>query len=276
MDCSEIRELLSAYHDGELDDQARNRVSVHLAECPDCASQLATFEKLSAMAGSLSAPAPPEHLWDQLEEQLERPRGVRPRTPAKVAARLLATAAMMLVVLGAGWFAYQMWFSAGPHAHFAAEFGDYLAEFRRDPMAAQQVLLAKYDHQLVEPGEAVQHVGYRPAIANGLPDGYTVVSTHVVTMPCCKCVQSLCQRPDGSTLALFEHNDEETIDWFGQRPQISAVCNGERCSLVQLDDRIAASWKYDQRSITLIGVKDISEVAQIAKWLNEHNPPALN
>ena len=285
MNCSDIQELLSAYYDGELADERRARMSEHLDVCSDCANELAGFEKLSNMAGALGTPAPPEHLWSQLEQQLEeQPVEEQPaviaasatRRSSFPAPRLFVFAATVFIAVGIGWFAYRSWFPHGEHHQFTVEFGHYLEEFRRDPVAAQQILLAKYGSQLVEPDQVIQQVGYRPAVADGLPVGYRVESTHVIKMPCCTCVQSFCRRGDGSTLVIFEHDDEETTEWFGGRPEITTSCNGERCCLVELDDRIAASWKRGKRHMTLIGVQDVAEVNQMVAWLDEKRRPVPN
>jgi hypothetical protein len=272
MNCSEVQELLSAYHDGELADDMRSRVSEHLGQCSDCAQRLAGFENLSVITGLLSTPTPPTHIWSQLEQQLDQQPTIRPATLVRgwsfpVSSRF-ALAATILIAVGIGWFSYQNWFVPGEHRQFAAEFGHYLEEFRRDPDAAQHILLTKYRGQAVDVDQAIQQVGYRPAVADGLPDGYTVGSTYVMKMPCCTCVQTDCKREDGTTLAIFEHDDEAMTQWFGDRPGITASCHDRQCCLVELDDQIAASWKRGTRHITLIGVRDIAEVDQMVAWMD--------
>lgn len=263
MNCSEVQEVLSAYYDGELASDQRSRLSDHLDECLVCAKQLAGFQGLSVMVSELSTPAAPAHLWSQLERQLDAQRDEQPMTntvePSRrssfAAQTLIALAATVVFALGVGWFTYQSWLAHGEHHQFTAEFRNYLDEFRRDPDAAQQILLAKYSNQIVGPDQAIEQVGYRPAIADGLPAGYAVKSTHVMKMPCCTCVQSLCKRSDGSTLAIFEHDDR--------------TCGDSHCCLVELDDQIAASWQRGSRHITLIGVRDAGEVGEMAAWLDE-------
>ena len=177
-------------------------------------------------------------------------------------------AATIFVAAGIGWFTYQSWFAHGEHDNFTAEFGHYLDEFRHDPDTAQQILLAKYTNQLVAPNQASEYIGYRPSVTEGLPAEYTLESTHVIKMPCCICVQSICKRSDGSTLAIFEHDDEELTEWFGDRPSITASCKDKQCCLVELDEQIAASWKRGSRHITLIGARDLEEVNKLVAWLN--------
>lgn len=271
MNCSEVQELLSAYHDGELADDQRSHVSDHLDECADCAVELAGFQNLSTMASALGTPEPPEHIWSQLKERLDQHPSHKQPAAKPVgqlgrwsfpAARRFAFAATVLVAVGIGWFAYRSWFPHDEHHQFRAEFGHYLEKFGHDPDAAQQILLAKYENQLVDPEQVIERVGYRPAVADGLPEGYTLASTHVMKMPCCTCVQSVCKRSDGSTLAIFEHDDSS--------------CRDKHCCIVEVDDQIAASWKHGTRHITLIGVHDDDEVSQMVAWLDQQRRPVPN
>ncbi len=156
-----------------------------------------------------------------------------------------------------------MW---SPEHQHAAVFGHYLALFQQDPEKAQSMLLAKYEGETLDANNAVRHVGYRPAVAEGLPEGYAIEGTFVMEMPCCRCVQSVCRRTDGSVLVIFEHDDEQP-KWFGKRPGTMADCGGKQCSLVGLDSQLAASWKRGERHITIIGARDLAEVGKMVTWL---------
>jgi hypothetical protein len=276
MDCTEVKELLSAYFDDELAAQKRTAVSEHLAGCAECSTELAGFERLSELARALDTPMSPPHMWSHLEQQLEEGRNsqkvqLTSRSPSQYfpVQRLVAVAAAILVAVGLGWFGYSTWIGHDGHSAFTAEMGHYLEEFHRDPAAAQQFLLAKYEGRAVDAQQAVSLVGYRPAIADGMPEGYSVEKTYVMKMPCCTCVQCLCTRSDGSTVVVFEHDDEETKEWFGDRPEMSASCNGKQCMLVKLDDRIAASWKHDKRHFTVVGLRDVAELTNLVAWFDE-------
>jgi anti-sigma factor RsiW len=277
VECAEVKELLSAYYDGELFPRERTAVAEHLKGCHDCARELEGFHRVSALAEGSNCLEPPAQLWNRLEEQLDGEQCAEsarttwadaPRWIKTPAVRLvLATAAVILIAVG--WLGYTKWFQHHDDHQFAETFGQYLDEFSVNPNAAQKLLLAKYHAQSVDPAEAIQTVGYRPAIADGMPDGYSIESTHVMTMPCCTCVQSLCRRNDGSTIAIFEHDDDEMDVWFGGRPEISTVCNGARCSLVELDDGFAASWRHGKRHVTVIGLRDTAEIGDLVAWMGD-------
>ncbi len=270
MNCTQTQELLSAYFDGELTHDDRRQVAHHLRECSACAQKLVGFQELSTMANELPTPVPPKNGWNRLDKLLDGESSTRrplskqqPWSLSKP--RLLALAASILVVIGAGWLGYR-WRS--PEAMHTAMLGHYIEEFQRDPAAAQQLLLATYPGQALAADKVIQRVGYRPVVADGLPDGYTIDSTFVMDMPCCTCVQTLCRRRDGSVLVVFEHNDENA-DWFGKRPSSTANCGGKECCLTEMDHQIAATWKHGKRHLTLIGAKDVHEVDKIVSWLDK-------
>ncbi len=141
----------------------------------------------------------------------------------------------------------------GDHGtEFVATMDHYLEILPANPDQAERLLLDKYDGKVVAPEQAIHLVGYRPAVADGLPEGYTLASTSVLKMPCCTCFKAVCKRKDGSTLVLFEHDDEKTA-WFGGRPETMATCGDTECCLVDLDSNIAATWREGTRSVTAVG-----------------------
>ena len=275
MKCSEIQEQLSAYHDGELASEMREAVTAHLAGCKQCASQLAAFAGCSDALGQLPQPSVPPTVWAGIATKLDQDAGqneqVMPPTSDQphsswLTIRRLALAASVLLVLGLGFWMTHHSEHSGHSAEFVMTMDHYLKTLASDPDQAEKFLLDKYNGQIVEPEDAVRLVGYRAAIASGLPDQYTLTSTSVMKMPCCTCVKAVCKRNDGSTLVLFEHDDEET-EWFGERQASMATCGDKECCLVDLDSSIAATWQRGSRWITAVGVRDTAEVRELVTWL---------
>lgn len=264
MKCQQIQELLSAYYDGVLPNDSSSNVDEHFVGCSACSKELTGFRKLSEMVTVFNSPAPSEKIWSQIERQLDNEtpltEGIKQvRGSRFYTSRLFVLATTIIIAVGISWFSYPLWFAHGHHHHqFTEDFGIYLEEFRRDPDAAQQILLAKYKNHPVIPDQAIKRVGYLPAVAGGLPEEYTLVSTHVMKIPCCSCIQSICKRSDGSTLVIFEHGGES--------------CSNQECCLTELDNQITATWKQGRRQITLIGVRDTFEVDQMVAWLDQNSP----
>jgi predicted anti-sigma-YlaC factor YlaD len=64
--CTNIRDLLSAFLEGELEDARKLDVREHLAECEDCAGILETLESIADAGATLEALEPPDHLTADL------------------------------------------------------------------------------------------------------------------------------------------------------------------------------------------------------------------
>ncbi len=276
MNCAEIEEQLSAYHDGELASEIREVVAAHVADCRQCASQLAEFASYSNSFSLLPQPEVPPTIWAGIAAKLQQesdpttvvtPRAADHGGRSWLTTGRLALAASVLLVLGLGfWMAQHSDHSDPHHAEFATTMDHYLKTLANDPDQAERFLLEKYEGQTVDPEDAIQLVGYRPAVASGLPEEYTLASTSVMKMPCCTCVKAVCKRKDGSTLVLFEHDDEKT-DWFGERQSNMATCGDKECCLVELDSSIAATWKRGSRWVTAVGARDTDEISELVTWL---------
>lgn len=276
MNCSEIQQQLSAFHDGELNSEFREVVAAHVADCQQCTSQLAEFASYSHSFSQLPQPEVPPAVWTGIQANLRQvPGEATPKTPrtAGLADRSwlslgrLAIAASVLLAIGIGfWRVQHPEHADSHHTEFAMTMDHYLTTLSSDPDQAEQFLLGKYDGQIVDPEDAIRLVGYRPAVASGLPDEYTLTSTSVLTMPCCTCVKSVCKRKDGSTLVLFEHDDAKA-EMLGDHPSSMATCGDTECCLVDLDSSLAATWKRGSRWVTAVGVRDHAEIAELVSWL---------
>jgi len=280
MKCTDVKELLSAYHDGEFTPDLQKAVSEHLAGCSNCAAALLSFRQLSELSEQLAHPEPPEQ-WAAIEARLGAVSSTRriaklwSETLSRIAplgtglrrfapSSPLAVAATVLLVVGAGVGTYYTWLSAGhPNDQLAATFDAFLAQFDENPQAAQQVLLANYDGQKADFPTATRLVGYEPATERRLPPDYVVEAVYVLDMPCCKCTQTICRREDNERLVIFEHDIDQPM-WFGSRPAIEARCCGKPTRIVEMDSGLlAATWPSNKRHLTVIGAHDVEEVARI-------------
>ena len=72
MQCSEIRELLSAYIDGVLDTNENTSVKEHLRNCSECSRDLADLQETIRLLRSLGEIRPPEGFRQELRGKLEK------------------------------------------------------------------------------------------------------------------------------------------------------------------------------------------------------------
>jgi anti-sigma factor RsiW len=71
MNCDESIEILSDFHDGELNESGRTEVSAHLAGCGPCAGLYSDLDKIvlaaSGLRGAPDIPYPDEEaLWQRM------------------------------------------------------------------------------------------------------------------------------------------------------------------------------------------------------------------
>lgn len=290
MNCTEVQDRLSAYYDGELSAESQIAVNRHLAGCEVCAAEFSGFKDVTRAVGQMPKLTVPPAVWDALKTELAgeilgvstNPQPVHSSNQPRRrwgSSRQMALAASVLLMLSFTYWANRDTghLHSGDQEHsaeFVATMDQYLLQLPNDPDGAARFLRNKYNGQSVNADTAVQLVGYRPAVFEGLPEGYSVASTSVLKMPCCTCVKAVCKRQDGSTLVLFEHDDEKT-EWFGQRQSNMAMCGDKECCLVDLDSSIAATWKRGSRSLTAVGVRDIHEAETLVSWLDTKIGSAL-
>src|SRR5439155_5571759 len=75
MKCNEIRNLVLAYLDSELDAKTSQEIQLHLQTCAECAELFAREEKFNErLFGALRAGQPAPALWEQIESRLRPQR----------------------------------------------------------------------------------------------------------------------------------------------------------------------------------------------------------
>lgn len=275
MNCAEVQQRLSAYHDGELSPDVAAEVAAHLADCSSCDAELTSFSKLSHMSRRLTDPPVPTQMWNELEVKLRGEKGraaIQGRiVPTRAPGRLFVIAATILIAAGIGVVTYQAWFAGGgqdhSHEHLADNFADYLDAFENRPDDAQQILLVNYEGRPTTLLEASAVLGYEPLVAKGLPAGCSLEKVYLLNMPCCTCAQVVCRNEDGRSIAIFEHDIDQPV-WFGDRPTVNCLCHDVPTSVVQVGDKLAATWKDGPRYITIIGVSNLEEVAHVVAYFN--------
>lgn len=285
MNCTTVQERLSSYLDNELPADAREATARHLNGCSTCESQRRAFQRLSTWVKELPQPEAP-NVWAELERRLDAAIGEEhrmsppapwsgkriasydggsspapPRRHGVGARAALQVAALVLLAVGVGYLVATNWLQHQHEKHMAAGFEHYLKAFQQDPQEAQQVLLASYPGRRIDPARATIGASYRPAVAD-LPAGYALDATYLIEMPCCQCVQTICKRADGSTLAIFEHEKRQTIR-LGGDTCTTVQCNGKAIDVASMGEQVAASWVGNGRRITVFGARDVDEIAHL-------------
>lgn len=258
MNCPEVGSLLSIYYDGELPADKRIAVEVHVENCPRCAAELAELRRLSELAASLAEVTQP---------MPSTPSARRPQHGPAASAwfrahqlRMVAglTTAVVLLILIVGLSSLR-----AQHEH--VDLAGYWKAMAVDPVQAHRQFVSRFDGHSVTADAAYHEVGFRPRVPDCPPDFVRVDSNYVLNMPCCRCIQSLCRREDGTLVVVFEHAKDQA-DWFPDQPQVVMQCAGTECRVLQLEDDLAASWRCGDRTLTIVGLRTMDELTQWVAW----------
>jgi predicted anti-sigma-YlaC factor YlaD len=63
-DHERVRELLSAYVDGELGTEDRRTVEDHLSGCPECRKEFEEMARFERVMGKMTFKSPPREVWE--------------------------------------------------------------------------------------------------------------------------------------------------------------------------------------------------------------------
>lgn len=183
MDCQSARESLGPYLDDELPSSTRTVVSAHLADCPECAAELASLRSISGDLASRTHVVVPEGLWSEIERKLdcstERPMAHLGRFSG---ARRFAIAAGILLAVGAG-TGWLFWSENGAATAKAStvDFSALLDSISIDATAAFEKFLGQYHARSASSAEAkrtASHLDFE--IPETLPGGFRLVKAYTL------------------------------------------------------------------------------------------------
>jgi hypothetical protein len=271
VNCREVQEQMSAYHDGELSELVSVQVEAHVNSCQECSEQLRAFRELTRLSATLRAPFASRDAWPELSAEIGHSQRITPAFRFRITTPSLrwASAAALILVCGLVVLVLAL---QSYHSHNLSEaFDHFLVAFSRSPSQADDVLSNLYNGQRVTAMEAERLLKYRPAVYQGLPAGYSLNSAYVMKMPCCTCFQANLISEDGGGIAVFEHDGEQQ-EWFGDRASTEVICQGQPTRIVQADSYISASCPCGPRYLTIVGAKDVEQLdSLLASWLPTAN-----
>lgn len=94
MDHQKIKELISSYHDKELDEEKKKQVEEHLKECSECRREFEEMGKFEEVMNKMELKKPPREVWQiywaSIYNRLER----------RIGWILLSIGAMILIFFG--------------------------------------------------------------------------------------------------------------------------------------------------------------------------------
>ena len=63
MDHQQIKELISSYYDGELDEEQKKIIKKHLQGCPECQKEFEEMGKFEEVMSKMELKKPPKEAW---------------------------------------------------------------------------------------------------------------------------------------------------------------------------------------------------------------------
>ncbi len=103
MRCKDVRNKLTEYRLGLLNDRQRKAIEAHLEHCPRCREELAALERISELLAPAPQVTPARDLWPEIEARLRHKRSASSRLPwrwriATAAASAAAVVALLLAL----------------------------------------------------------------------------------------------------------------------------------------------------------------------------------
>jgi hypothetical protein len=259
MNCDQVRELLSLFHDAELDRAGRCAVEVHLGECPSCAAELGALAELSEMARNLPDLEPPAELWGRVAGQLQAEQARLCGPGIFRVRRVAAVAALVAAAFAAGWM-----------AHRPTVEGPSTVRVEHQPVGVDidlDRLVAADSMREMPADEAARRVGFHVVTAQKLPDGYCLEGCCLCRDGCCDLMR--CRYGRGSDkILVLQGEPDHPID-YGDGPALEARVHGKSARIVQRDGRLAASWQAKRSTVGIVGPRDLSELVRLIAYVDE-------
>lgn len=101
--CAEVREELTEYQLGLLDEAEAARLRLHLDGCADCREELATLERMDALIAPTEQYAAPEGMWMGIHARMKPRQAAWWRAWFQSPRPALAMAAALLLAVAGIW-----------------------------------------------------------------------------------------------------------------------------------------------------------------------------
>ncbi|GAA4469769.1 zf-HC2 domain-containing protein [Novipirellula rosea] len=284
MNCTFVRNNLSAYMDGELDDRSSVIIRHHFDKCDSCSFELDSFKELGEYARSQVEAPSRLPAWESIARRLDDDVSTSLSTTPTfifswktISGAVVALAASMLII--ASFRVAQTGDQAVvAQASVAINLQPVLELFQQDAGRALSMLTKELSSEDVSIEQAEASFG-RPtyvstnANKNALPGNAKLASTKLLSFPFCKCCEGqcpfgpsgcncvvcICERPDRSTFLVLEHCKSQKVS-FGDLPVQLVSRDGRQLQQVTVDGVDTISWERDAARLTVIGLRSEAEV----------------
>ena len=276
MTCDEVRESLSAYLDGELEDSLTEHIGAHLETCGDCVEDLEELSRLSRLLAPARRCTTPEGLWARIAAHVSATSaqpGRRPSTATVEASRLagrwrwVAAAASvgLATFVSSYWVASRTWFMQPVQTAYGLALGVYVEELEEGTQVFER-FRAMHERREVSPDEMVRQVGFTPLVPDELPDGFRLDKSYVLATTCCNAIEI--RYIKGSQLVtVFQQGRGHPVSFPGLEAEPARI-DGVVCRRVRVGDIVVVNWDGDGRNMTLLARADVPQIEAMVQFLN--------
>ncbi len=280
MTCDEVRELLSGYHDGELEASADRQVRAHLLACRACAEEAQVLSSLGRLLASLRDCRPPAELWERITAALSpscvqdepvRFGAVPAASLRAVRRRWVAAAASVAMVtsFSSYWLASRSWFVPPRTQPIQTIFGLALGAYVQELEEGKEVFdrfLAMHQGREVSPDELVRQVGFTPLVPQELPDGFRLDKSYVLATTCCNAIEL--RYVKGSQLVtVFQQRRGHPVLFDGFETETTRI-EGVVCRRGRVGEIVIVNFDGAGRNTTLLARADFSEISTMVQLFN--------
>ena len=196
MECTQARNVLHGYLDGELDQETARACELHVASCPDCAlerdRQLALQRTLRQVIPRQAPPALRQRIVAELD-------AVVTSSAKRVAWPQLGLWVSLAAVLLVTWFAARLWYA--PSASAALE-QEVVAAHVRSLLPGHLTDVASSDHHTVKPW-FTGRIEFAPWVEDLAAQGFPLIGGRLEVMSGTRVAALVYQRRQ-HTINLFE------------------------------------------------------------------------
>ena len=273
-----IRNFLSAYLDGELDDSRTTTVRAHLQACQSCQARLEIIREGKQLASHFEFPrwSGAERLWETIREQLSATPGDwrRPRFAERLSSMIqpllaptprviIATGLALLLIAnlvvsfradGDDQVTAEIMFD-----HFAFDYGLYLNALSQGRKPTEFEL--RYDSKPVQYDEAGGALPFKVAPYDQLASVYQLTNTRLITSACCSSLQCSIIR-NSREIVLFQQPKEHPIA-FGDHPPERTNIAGQWYHKANAGQFQAISWVSSETKFVAVGEMLEEDLASI-------------
>lgn len=206
LDCHDVRDLLTAFHDDELQGEERSAVADHLNGCIPCAAELRALEAQKARVRLSGTFALPTGFEARMRDRLGLAASEKARTRWRFA---LAASHLAAACLGA----LLLYGATRQSDQLDATLRDVLNAHARALMGEQSVQIASSDQHTIRPWFATR-VPFSPPVRDVLPDEFPLLGGRI---------DQLGGR--AAAVAVYSRRKHK-IDVFAQPRDATAIASG--------------------------------------------------